>query len=207
MTLLNPLPPAREERRRVLSRWRGLGVWAAAAAMIAAAGVVNLLVPDEIHEDDAFRAPVSADGWAANRTIRVHIDEVVRADAVHQEDLGSVWHGEANWIVVQLRGEALSDGMRGRIGDARLTVDGVTYRSTESVGADARAGSYMVGIPAVTSLAFELPPGVDPTSATLRIWPNETYPTLDTEIIFELDLTGARHVDDVELLSAKLVTQ
>lgn len=202
-----PADTATRARRKTTARWRGIGVWVAAGALIAGAGVITQLIPDDIHEDDAFAAPVSADGWAENRDIRVRIDEVATSDAVFQESFGSEWRAEANWVIVELRGEARTDALRGRIGDARLTIDGVTYRSTEGPGSDARSGAFTPGVASVTTLAFELPRGADPQRATLRIWPSRNYPSLDTEIVLDVDLTDAPHHDEVELQSAKMVIE
>lgn len=195
-------PPAHRHSR---SRWRSVSGWVGAAILVTAAGVVTQVIPDDLHEDDAFAASVSHDGWAANRDIRVRVDEVATAAAVVQESYGKQWRSEGNWITVQLRGEAISNALRGRIGDARLSIDGVTYRATESAGSDARSAAYTPGSASITTLAFELPADLDPSRATLRIWPSTMYPRLDTEIVFDLDLAAADHHEEVELSTAKPV--
>ena len=185
--------PTAPRRRRPSSR--AVATWALSAAMIGASWVLLGNVPDEARERDAFAADISAQGWAANDSIRLRIDDVHTADRVFQD----AWVADGRWVTVDLTGEALETEIGARIGYAGLTVGGLTFQTTESSPRNAYQGGFFAGIPSHTTLAFQIPEDLELGDARLVVWPSTVYPELGSEIAFDLDLAKAAHRATVKL--------
>lgn len=186
-----------------MKKW---ATWGLSAVLIAGGWALVGNVPDDIHETDAFTAPISDDGWASSRNLSVKVDEVSFATTVQQGER-IVSTTSKRWVTVQVLAQAITDDTAGgnRIRHAWLVADDVTYRATERMSSGPYQLPQLVGVPTRTSLAFAVPDDFAAETAELQIWGEPVYPVLDTQIAFDLNLADAPHTDVVELVSRELV--
>lgn len=181
-----------------MARWTH---WVASVALLGGAWALVSAVPDDLHETDAFIAPISEDGWASTAHIAVAVNSVTETSTVTEPPR---FTGRGRWIVVDVSAYAVKDAhdARSSMEVVMLTVGGATFSPTQKAATQPRDVSLLVDVPTRTSLAFEIPADLTVAHPRLEIWDAADYPSLDSLIAIDLDAPVL--ADSVDLVFGEL---
>ncbi len=152
--------------------------------LVVAAWFVAFVTPAEEAREDPFVVRADAGQIAEGRDIAARVDGVRRAGAV----TAAGWRAEGNWLVVDLTVSSRVTTSGAILGNATLHAEGRSYSASERPTSLYRQ-RLTADLPRSGSIAFELPPGLAPDGATLRLG-GSTDERLDSVIEITLDAGG-----------------
>lgn len=171
------------------TRLTRVGSWVLSAFVLAAAWFVVANTPTLEDKRASFDVKVEPGEWGVGRNIEARVVGATFAD--HLDDQS--WQAPGNWFIVQIEAAAVADADTASLGIAELTVDGITYSSTERSTVLIRGTSLLVGVPLSGVLAFDLPAEVRDGTAELRLGLGLDQ-RLDSIIVVPIDLAAMTRV-------------
>lgn len=176
--------------------------WLVGAALVAAAGVIVAITPDEDAQDGPFLVHGVVEQSITSRELVVSVLDASFADRITVED--DDWSADGNWLVVDLSAAARGTEVDATVRLVKLVVDGRVFVASERPSTSLLGAELRVGIETDGMVAFELPEDLTPGEAEIRLSPPYRTPNLDDVIVVHLDLGETPRVGSIDIVEPSI---
>ncbi|MDR6866803.1 hypothetical protein J2Y69_001402 [Microbacterium resistens] len=168
-------------------RMTAVGSWAAALALLVAAGAVSAFTPPENAGEEPFPVSAEVGERGVGRDIDATVDRVVLVHELTQSQHGTTWRGAGTWLLVDLRAAAVVSqnevGLRG----VALEAGGRIYHASNRM-TSMYESVLIPGVPRSGSIAIELPDDI-PRGPAVLTFSRDNDPRADSQIRVPIDLS------------------
>lgn len=168
--------------------------WTIAAALMVGAWLVSLAVPNEVAWRDGYAVTGALGEEISDRNMSVTVHSVSIVSIVTEGSDSRARSDDAQWVVIKLSAQALTDETEASLTHATLTVNGDEYRPSDRLRNGMERSTLSIAAPAEGFLVFEIPEPYAGATAELRLGARWDVDNADTYLSFTVDLAEAQRV-------------